>query len=442
MFLINRTVSAHSPSQVEKRQRMSPELEALKECRNKVIDAIKPSVEHLSWKLLGNDVIIGYMDRTKVAGEKADTKADNLVSSIEEAICEDPQKFLKFLRVLEQAQALYHEAILELKKSLSMRATLAGRKRPSSLSLKEQSGCSLVYHHAMRRGSVSMVMTTPRKPIIPSSSAIVCPTVQPTSFERMQIYQRMRRLESSAACFPQNQQHFAEPTNKARHRSSVIVTDVAGNNQELTVFQQGKSGYRTETLLPEQAVQGLNNTDSSPCTPPMTKEDSDHSQAYSCSNCPVPQENKRKTKTMRVVKYSPTGNSFPKYPKPFVKLKDVVDSPTSAKESSGTSQTSLTEADLENTPVQSRAMDILRLSSVDSSSDEESQKSVLEKCGRSIRELDMLHRELEDVRQKQKKKKKLVKLRERLLRTSLAEKERKIEIFKEKSKRPEVKYMR
>ena len=462
---------------------MSPELEAFKECREKIVQAIAQNVKVLSWRLYSAGVI-SYEVRKKVTGQRTgnaekDSSCEcDLANGIERGIEEDHQNLKKFINMLSKDQALYHEIICDLKKVLSSKTTIAGKQRPSSLSLHEQFDSKITLN-AMRRASVSMVMA---KPSLPSNSQFGYPTSKERwmSVERRQIYQRLRRgslplpEEPAATHFPNIGQKDRVTKQSHSFSTSGAVgtrfapkklgpslkyssqTDAAGNTQRLVVTVSPTLDpllpSSTPTLSPKleplsfgHNITGITHpTQASnvmgPTLPRLgpTPAISSISSVVHSQCCPKDSSPKTPPLTTSTIQHTATIATYPTdmtmLLQHFHRYKSGNDSPNTSETSSGSP---ISEAGAA-APVECRK-DEAALSHVRATSE----KSLsLESCGSSSEdddsnenlwdELQRIHGELKDVQKKQNVKKRFHKLREGLLRSKLQERERIIRQLEEK----------
>ena len=309
-----------------------PECHQNWECKEELNETLKgateASTEALCWKLYLAD-IIGNEDRIKVTGisaKKDDCCTELLVSSIEKAISEDAQKFDRFQRILERDYKIYHKVIVSLKKAKSMKTTMLGKNRPSSLSLQNYSSSSQVLRPAMCKANRSMVVVTkPRRPSIPCSSKVVHSQF---SNESVQTYQRRRESVPQLASGLQ-----VAKVRRASVIGGVYVTDAAGNTKRLA--SSPNTGHSPTHKLPLS-----NNSAYGGVSLKLIPEKSP-AQTYGTQEVPEQKVFKVKTTTYPV-KYSPKRN-LPSPIKYFRQLIGVVDSPPVSPHSQGATSSSSEE---------------------------------------------------------------------------------------------------
>ena len=152
-----------------KERGMSAELQAFRECTDKVIDAVKTKVRVLSLQLY-NAGLIGYSERKMAASGTAKRDGTTeVIRGVEKAIEEDPQNFTKFIKVLEKNLAFYHKIISDLRTTL---VTMVEKANLASFSEQPYSNSQPEQQPHMK--SMSMVLPKPTKPRLPPASEVVC----------------------------------------------------------------------------------------------------------------------------------------------------------------------------------------------------------------------------------------------------------------------------
>ena len=455
---------------------MSPELEAFKECRDKVVSVVSTREKVLSWQLYCAGVIT-YEVRKKVAGQITDSIERevsctiDLVNGIERGIEEEHENLQKFLNVLGKDRTFYHEVICDISKALASKSTIAGKGRPSSLSLPEESeNETQVTLTAMRRASVSMVMT---KPSIPRNSIFGYPSSKEhsrrLSAERRQIYQRLRREsvplpeEPAAKNIPnvvQQERHSTQsitlspvstigtrfvPKKLVKHTS---LTDAAGITQKLVETVSMTQDPLLSSSASKPFILPLNSEPLSMTGNKAIVESKSRSSAMSPTSQLVVAKPLESHKDLPASKALPSltltlqpalgistspKNELPSL-QPFHGYKSGVNSPADlVLETPSGTPSSEAEA---MAPVASGKEEAVFPDSMRTTSE---QSLLLESCGSSSEDdetneslLDDLQRirgELKEVQRKQKHKRRFHRLRERLLRSRVEEKERIIQQF-------------
>ena len=210
---------------------VSPELEALKEFNDELVEALKEQVKLITWELYKADVISysvkrKVMEQSNVNVERevwSKSCAVELMKGVETAIRESPEKTEGFFKVLEKYLDTCGMVLSDLRRYLVKKV---GKEKPFLKSIsfgKSFTSNAQVPLYAMRRGSTSVVLSYSGVPNISKYSRYVFPQPQMAcrekSCENNQTCHGKRR--DSALTLPQYGKVVAQNTTPGKTQQKI-----------------------------------------------------------------------------------------------------------------------------------------------------------------------------------------------------------------------------